>query len=65
MNDLRFHVSGARFRSLPRRFHAYKGNWCFVSFPFPPRFLTMPFVSYFLSIHGKRETKLNFTTQNR
>jgi hypothetical protein len=57
MSDLRFHVPGARFLSFPRRFHAHEGNRYFVSCPFPSRFLTKPFVSYFLSIHGKRETK--------
>jgi hypothetical protein len=53
----RFHFSGARFRSFPRRFHAYEGNWRFISFSFLPRFLPVPFVSDFLSMHGKRETK--------
>ena len=57
---LRFHVSGARFRSFPRRFHAYEGKRGFISVSFPRRFPQTPFVSRFLPIYGQRETKQSF-----
>jgi hypothetical protein len=60
MRDLRFHVSGARFRSFPRRFPAYERKRCFVSFSFPTGFLRTPFVSCFLPVYGQRETTLFF-----
>lgn len=50
----RFHLSGARFRSFPRRFHTLPGK---EQLRFHLVSSRCPSVSYFVPIQGKRETK--------
>jgi hypothetical protein len=54
---LRFHLSGARFRSFPRRFYTLRGK---EQLRFHLASSRCPSVSYFVPIHGKRETKSPF-----
>jgi hypothetical protein len=50
MSDLRFHISGARFRSFPARFPALGGikalRFRFVSMPFPTDTVRFQFPAY-------------------
>ena len=61
----RFHNSGARFRLFPVRFPVFASErGCFVSCSFPRSFLPTLFVSCFLPISAKRETRLVKDRQN-
>ncbi len=56
-NALRFMFSNVRFTPFHLRFTPHEGKSGFISRPFHLRFMRNPFVSHFMGIGVKRETK--------